>query len=374
MKKIITAVIILLLFVMPKNAFAMADSAECACVINALTGEVVFEKNMTAKHAMASTTKIMTAILALEKCGADEDVTVSYEAAAQEGSAAYIEPNDIIKMRDLIYGLMLNSGNDAAFAIAEHISGGSEEFAALMNKKAEEIGMKNTHFTNPSGLFDDEHYSSAEDMAYLASYAMKNETFREIVSSTSYTAPLVNSDRKLYFKNHNKMLTLYQGATGIKTGYTKKSGRCLVSSAMRDGMEFIAVTLNSPNDWEEHAQMLDYAFSKYYPKTVVEKSATMKTALINGKKYNFIAAEDFIIPLKESGGGRVEVITHMAKYTKAPINKGEKAGYVEIKYNGVIVGNVDIVSEEDIYGDDEIRTKTDFTGFITRFLKDKLEL
>jgi D-alanyl-D-alanine carboxypeptidase (penicillin-binding protein 5/6) len=369
MKKILSVMVAICLLFMQVTAMAMAESAECACVINALTGEVVFSKNPDMRHSMASTTKIMTAVIALERSGADEIVTVSDVAAAKEGSSAYLSGGDEIKMSDLLYGLMLNSGNDAAAAVAEHIAGGESEFADLMNEKAAEIGLSNTHFSNPSGLDDDEHYTTARDMANLAAYAMKNEKFREIVSAPTHKAVISNTGNTLYFSNHNKMIELYDGATGIKTGYTKKTGRCLVSSAKRDNMEFIAVTLNSPNDWNEHAAMLDYAFSLYYPRSVVEKNSRMKCADINGKRYFFSAADSFFVPMKKDGSSNCEAIIHMAQNINAPINKGEKAGYVEIKYNGKNIGSVDIVSEEDISGEDSIEPKNEFFGFLIRFFQ-----
>ena len=264
--------IIILLFTLaligsfPAYAAAMADSAECACVINGATGEVVFAKNAQTRHAMASTTKIMTAILALENSDADDVVTVTADAANQEGSAAYIEAGDKIKMKDLLYGLMLNSGNDAAYAVAEYITGSVDNFAERMNIKAEKLGLHDTHFANPSGLDAPDHYTTALDLAKLARYAMSNDDFREIVAERVYTATLPESGGTLTFSNHNKLLKTYEGATGIKTGYTKATGRCLVSSAKRDGMEFIAVTLNDPNDWADHAEMLDASFAAHYPK------------------------------------------------------------------------------------------------------------
>ncbi len=368
MKRIITTVMLILLCTSIK-VMAMADSADSACIINAVTGETVFAKNIDERRPMASTTKIMTAIVALERCKMDEVVSVSASAGRQEGSAAYIYEGDNIYMKDVLYGLMLNSGNDAALAIAEHIGGSAEGFAAIMNEKAREIGMNNTHFMNPSGLDDPEHYTTAKDLAMLAKYAMSNQNFREIVSSKKYQTKLINSDKVLYFSNHNKMLTLYDGATGIKTGYTKKTGRCLVSSAMRDDMEFIAVTLGAPDDWKDHAQMLDYAFSEHYPQKAVEKNSIIKTANLNDKKYSFVAAEDFIVPLKKNIRENIEVVSHIAEDLSAPVNAGEKVGYIEIKCDGHTIGNVDIISEENIFGNDNILMKNSFWDMTARFLK-----
>lgn len=370
MKKIITFITVIVLIISFNiNVFAMADSAECACVINALTGDVVFSKNMNKRHAMASTTKIMTAIIALENCGMDEVITVSANAAAQEGSAAYISENNQIYMKDMLYGLMLNSGNDAAMAIAEHVAGDAEKFADLMNEKALEMGLRDTHFVNPSGLDDPEHFTTAGELALIARYALSNQDFREIVSTQTYQAQPINSEEKLYFSNHNKMLSLYDGAVGVKTGFTKATGRCLVSAAERDGMEFIAVTLGDSNDWNDHMEMLDYAFSEYYPKKVIEEGMKVKIADIDGNMYEMVAAEDFIVPFKEHDRISVDIISHIANNLQAPINAGEKVGYIEVLYNGNSIGNVDIISSSDIMDISNIRLKNSFYSSFIHVVK-----
>ncbi|MGN0108359.1 MAG: D-alanyl-D-alanine carboxypeptidase family protein [Hominilimicola sp.] len=370
MKKIVAlAVSITILIMTGVSAFAMADSAACACVINGTTGEVVYSKNINQKHAMASTTKIMTAIIAIEKCNMDDIVTVSANAANQEGSAAYVTENMQLYMRDMLYGLMLNSGNDAAVAIAEHVSGSTEAFAELMNEKALELGLRNTHFVNPSGLDDIEHYTTAADLAKIARYAMANQEFREIVGTQTYQAHPLNSPEILYFSNHNKMLGLYEGATGVKTGFTQSTGRCLVSAAKRDNMEFITVTLDDSNDWNDHMEMLDYAFSEHYPKKVIEEGMRVKVAEIDGKKYNMIAAGDFTMPFKENGRVSVEVISHIANDLYSPINEGEKVGYLEVCCNGVTVGNVDIISESEIRDVSGIRLRNSFYSSFIHIVK-----
>lgn len=361
MKKII-AFILSVIFTasMCESVFAMAESADCACLINGITGEVIFSKDMNTRHAMASTTKIMTAIIAIEQCGMDEKVTVSRNAAYQEGSAAYVRENNVIAMKDLLYGLMLNSGNDAAVAIAEHISGSSEVFAELMNKKAEVLGLRDTHFMNPNGLDDPEHYTTAYELAMIAKYAMENDVFREIVNTRTYQATPDNATETLYFSNHNKMLKNYEGSTGIKTGYTRATGRCLVSSAKRDDMEFIAVTLGDPNDWKDHSEMLDYAFKEHYPKQVVREGMTVKIAEIAGKKHSMIAKNDFTIPLKEHGKTEIEVVTHMAENLDAPINEAEKVGYLDVLCDGNSVGRVDVISHDEIESIKGIQIKNSF--------------
>lgn len=366
---IIAFSIILSLNISVPRASAMAESAECACVINSLTGDVVLSKNPRKRHAMASTTKIMTALIAIEKCGMEEIVTVSENAANQEGSAAYIRAGSQIYMKDMLYGLMLNSGNDAAEAIAEHVAGSGGDFAALMNEKTMELGLRETHFANPSGLSNPEHFTTAYDLAMITRYAMLNPLFREIVSAKTYRAKPINSEEILYFSNHNRMLEAYDGANGVKTGFTKNSGRCLVSSAKRDGMEFIAVTLGDADDWNDHAQMLDYAFSEHYPKKVIEKGAKVKIAEIDGKKYNMLAAEDFTIPLRKNGKVPVEIISHIADNLYPPINAGEKVGRLEIKCGGEAVGSVDIISASEIENVSGMRLKNSFYSSFENIFK-----
>ncbi len=298
---------------------------------------------------MASTTKIMTAIVAIENSSPDDIVTVSPNAAAQEGSAMYIEAGMQLTMRDLLYGLMLPSGNDAAVAIAEHIAGDCDTFAGMMNDKAREIGARDTNFVNPNGLPDDNHFTTAYDLAAIARYGLQKPLFREVVLCDHYIATPINSPKVMEFGNHNKLLGLYPGTTGVKTGYTDAAGRCFVSSAKRDNMEFIAVTLGDNDDWNDHMEMLDYAFANHHPESVVTLGNVIKVAKINSKSYNFITSGDFVVPFKNSGGNDVEIVTHMAVNIYAPINAGEKVGYADIKYRGEKIGQVDIISQSDIY-------------------------
>ena len=332
-----------------QTALALCDSADCACVINGATGEVIYSKNVAKRHPMASTTKIMTAIVAIENSSPDDIVTVSPNAAAQEGSAMYIEAGMQLTMRDLLYGLMLPSGNDAAVARAEHIAGDCDTFAGMMNDKAREIGARDTNFVNPNGLPNDNHFTTAYDLAAIARYGLQKPLFREVVLCDHYIATPINSPKVMEFGNHNKLLGLYPGTTGVKTGYTDAAGRCFVSSAKRDNMEFIAVTLGDNDDWNDHMEMLDYAFANHHPESVVTTGNVIKVAKINSKSYNFITSGDFVVPFKNSGGNDVEIVTHMAVNIYAPINAGEKVGYADIKYRGEKIGQVDIISQSDIY-------------------------
>ncbi|PGT83761.1 D-alanyl-D-alanine carboxypeptidase family protein [Bacillus sp. AFS040349] len=258
-------IIFLLMGIVPKQTSAVGVSAQTAVLIEQESGRILYEKQANKKMRIASITKIMTAILAIESKKLDEMVTVSEKAIQAEGSSVYLQKGEKIKLEDLVYGLMLRSGNDAAVAIAEHVGGSLEGFVVMMNQKAEEIGMTNTEFANPHGLDDHEnHYSTAYDMAILTQYAMKNETYQEISGTETHKAPNPNEKWDRVWHNKNKLLTsLYKYSTGGKTGYTVRAKRTLVSTASKDGMDTIVVTLNDPDDWKDHMNLHNYAFNNY---------------------------------------------------------------------------------------------------------------
>jgi serine-type D-Ala-D-Ala carboxypeptidase (penicillin-binding protein 5/6) len=248
-------------------------SAHRAILMDQETGRVLYEKDAHTKSRIASITKIMTAILAVESGKMDKTVTVSANAAGTEGSSIYLKPGEKIKLEDLVYGLMLRSGNDSAVAIAENVGGSLEGFVYLMNEKAKKIGMTNTHFENPHGLDDHEnHYSTAYDMAILTRYAMKNKTYKKIAGTKSYKSPDPNNKWDRTWRNKNRLLTqLYKYTTGGKTGYTKRAKRTLVTTASKDNENLIAVTLNGPDDWNDHINMFEYGFKNYDYKVAVPK-------------------------------------------------------------------------------------------------------
>ena len=245
----------------PPLSFTGRLSAEAAIVIDANSGSVLYEKNADKTMYPASTTKIMTGLLAAECLDPDEVIAVPEDVAKVEGSSIYLNPREKLTADCLIHGLLLNSGNDAAYALAVACAGSVEAFAERMNERAAALGMTGTHFVNPHGLPDDAHYTTARDLARLAANAMKNEYLRKVVSTVRASYPS-ESGTVRYFVNHNRLLTLYDGAVGVKTGYTREAGRCLVSAAMRDGNMFIAVTLGDPDDWNDHVKLLDAAFDE----------------------------------------------------------------------------------------------------------------
>lgn len=242
---------------------APAVQAESAILMDVDSKRVLYEKNADEPKPIASITKIMTAILAIEYGRLDDVVVVSPKASGMEGSSIYLRPGERVTLETLLYGLMLRSGNDAAVAIAEHLAGSEENFVRLMNIKAWELGMKNTRFANSHGLDEEGHYSTARDMALLSAYALKNPIFQEIVNTRTKRVSWPGERWSRSWVNKNKMLQFYDGADGVKTGYTRKAGRTLVSSATRHGQQLVVVTLNDPDDWRDHMRLLDYGFAQY---------------------------------------------------------------------------------------------------------------
>ena len=279
------------------TAQAVGTSASSAILMEAESGRVLYEQNAHEERLIASITKLMTALVALES-GHDleETVTVGEACTRAEGSSLYLRPGEEISLKGLLYGVMLRSGNDAALAVAEHCGGSVEEFVGRMNEKAAQLGMVNSHFANPNGLNAEGHYSSAYDMALLARACLENEALAEIAATKSATV-----DGRV-LTNHNKLLWQYEGCIGLKTGYTEKAGRTLVSAARRGGMTLIAVTLNDPDDWRDHTALLDYGFSTYAPVTLTEEGKAVARRPVSGSLVPFVeiqAAETVRIPVCE---------------------------------------------------------------------------
>lgn len=251
---------IVLFFFLVGNGQAAPDvSASQAVLMDLDSGEVLFAKEAHERRPIASITKIMTALIAVESGKMEEEAVVSRKAIYTEGSSIYLEQGEKIKIKDLVYGLMLRSGNDAAVAIAEHIGGSEEGFVCLMNEQARWLGMDNTNFMNPHGLDHEEHYSTAYDMALLTKEAMNNEMFREVSGTVSY----LSENRSYSWRNKHRLVTgYYSYSTGGKTGYTSKSGRTLVTTAEKNGSQLIVVTLNGPNDWNDHISLFEWGFEQ----------------------------------------------------------------------------------------------------------------
>ena len=245
-------------------------SAKAATLYDPETNTFLYKKNENLHLSMASTTKIMTAIVAIENADLNKIITVDDRAIGIEGSSIYLKTGEEISIESLLYALMLRSANDAAAALAYEISGSIEDFSCLMNEKASELGLCDTNFENPHGLDSDNHYTSAHDLSIISAYAISNPTLRQICSARK--ARIESSLETRIIINHNKLLSLYDGCIGIKTGYTKKSGRSLASAAEKDGRTLICVTINAPDDWNDHKKLFDFGFSKLYTRTSVADS------------------------------------------------------------------------------------------------------
>ncbi len=341
----------LLLFIIIVNMFcysASAISAQSAVLIDACSGRILYEHNASEKLPMASTTKIMTGLLACESGKLDESVKVSAFASGTEGSSLWLKPGEKMTLSDLTYGLMLKSGNDAAVAIAEHLAGNTDAFAVLMNEKAKKSGAMNTSFENPHGLDSEGHFTTAYDLSLIAREAMKNEEFAKIVATKTYSIPMQGEKWDRALKNHNKLLWLYDGCTGVKTGFTKRCGRCLVSSAERNGQKLICVTLNAPDDWNDHSYLLDYGFNNYHAETPVKKGVKVTDFTYdekNNRCVSIVAENDFTLSLKDG-----DIVTTSIKLSKikVPSEKGAYAGEIEVLCNGEKVGSVKLVTDKDI--------------------------
>ncbi len=348
MKFRILCLAFVMLFSVPHiQCYALGVSAHSAVVIDALTGDVIYEKNAYEHRRMASTTKIMTAICALENGNPEDMVKVHPSAVGVEGSSMYLGHGEVISLKDLTYGLMLASGNDAAVAIAMHISGSIEEFAELMNKTAEKIGVTDTYFKNPNGLDADGHYTTAYDLAKITRYGMSIPEFAEIVSTDNIKVSWQGRDYPRQLKNHNKLLRMYEGCDGVKTGFTKKSGRCLVSSATKEGYQVIAVTLNAPDDWNDHISMLNYAFENYENKEIIKNGDYLATiAVENGIVDNveIVAGKGFSMPVKNGSLPEIEMRYTLPEGLSAPIGFGSEVGKVEFYYKGNLIGTVNAIS------------------------------
>ncbi len=318
---------------------AIDISAKSGVVIEANTGRVLFGKNENQRLPMASTTKIMTALIALEQPNLDEEFVVDENAIKVEGSSMGLVPGSIVTLRDLVYGMMLASGNDAANAAAVRIAGDIPSFVALMNKKAKEIGLNDTNFVTPSGLDDENHYSTALDMAKLGAYAIKNPVFLEIASTKKKRLEYGNPKMPRTLFNHNRLLSEYEGAIGIKTGFTKKSGRCLVSAAERDGVTLVAVTLKAPNDWSDHKKMLDFGFSQAV-RIPLDNQKSYEINVVGDGNNKKMTAREFAAPTAPILQEQVKDVKKqvvIAPFYYAPLKEGAVVGEVVYTLSDIVI-------------------------------------
>lgn len=304
-----------------------------AVLIEATTARVLLEKDKDKKLPEASTTKVMTAILAIENGDLTDVIKVSPSASGIEGSSIWLHVGEHVTLENLLYGLMLSSGNDAAVAIAEHIGGSVKGFSDMMNEKARQIGAQNSHFANPNGLPDREHFTTAYDLALITAYAMKNETFRKIVSAEKWRMPWEGHEYDRVLQNKNRNLWEYEGATGVKTGYTMDAGRCFVASAQRGGMELICVLLDDYDMFDDSRVLLDYGFTNYQKVNIVNKGDSLGEAPVeNGiaKTVGVVAAADYSYPCaaNEVTSIRKKLIIHAPVIS--PVRRGAEIGTIEL--------------------------------------------
>ena len=328
-------------------------SAQSAVVLTADTGTVLFEKDGHTPRPVASTTKIMTALLALEAAQEQGDplVDITQEMVAVEGSSMGLQAGDSISLTGLAAGMLLASGNDAANAAALYLDGSLESFAARMNQRAAALGMEDTHFVTPSGLDGEDaqglgHLSTAYDMALLARAALEDQAFRQLCSSPSLAVEFAEPVKRVTYTNHNKLLAQYQGCVGVKTGFTKEAGRCLVSAAERDGALLIAVTLNAPNDWQDHTALLDYGFSQVEPYPLAGGDVRLTVPVV-GSPVEVVSLRgsnggEVTLPLGQ--GAQVERVVRVPKFLYAPVEAGEQVGEICWYLEGQLLGSAPLTA------------------------------
>ena len=340
MKRVSALLLALLLLCPAARAAGPSVSAASAILVDGESGRVLYAKNAHEPRPIASITKLMTALVAAERCpDLSAPVTIRPEWTGVEGSSMYLKAGETLTLEELLCGLLLVSGNDAAAAVAGYCAGDQETFVAWMNETAARLGMADTHFTNPSGLSGEGHCSSAADMAVLARAFLANGDLARIAGTKSVS---LASGRTLV--NHNKLLWRYEGCVGLKTGYTEAAGRTLVSAARRDGQILIAVTLRDPDDWADHAALLDYGFTRYPSAMLARAGRTVSAVPVEGSLCRFVPVEtasDVFCPLAE--GERVKARLELPESVTAPVAAGERAGRLVFTLDGVAVGETDLV-------------------------------
>ncbi len=355
MKKTAVFLLFSLIFALFCPIFVFADgapsvSAKSAVLIDAESGTVLYGKDENTRRGMASTTKIMTALVVLEHIALDTLVTVDPNACGVEGSSVYLFPEEEITVETLLYALMLQSANDAAEALAYAVSGSVEGFVALMNEKADSLGLSDTHFENPHGLDGKEHYTTALELAKITAEALKNETFCKIVSTEKKAIPLHNGEATRLLVNHNRLLREYDDIIGVKTGYTRACGRTLVSAAEQDGVTLICVTLDDGNDWQDHRALLDYGFSLYETVTLAEiGEISLEIPVCGGEKDSVLVQNtETLLTKLPRGQGDISVTLEVPRFVYGGIEKGQCIGTARFFSGGREVGRMALYTSESV--------------------------
>lgn len=370
-KRIIILILLISFLCFPAYAEnEVSVSAEGAALIIAESGDLLFGKNENKQLSMASTTKIMTSLLLLEENTPEKEITVTSAMTSVEGTSMGLLPGDKVTCEALVYGMLLESGNDAANTAAYVVSGSPAKFAELMNQKAKLIGMENTNFVTPSGLDAAEHYSTAYDMALLGAYAVSNPEFAKICSTNSISLEYGNPPYRRRLSNHNRLLTMYDGAFGIKTGFTKKSGRCLVSAAEQNGVTLIAVTLNDPDDWNDHIKMFDYGFSVVDNQELKTDTSNLTVPIIGGDKtcVSVSLGEECHYPVLKGESMSVKSEILLKNFIYAPVKEGQTVG--EVRYYSAdgkqIASQTLVAGESSECTTQEVRKETKKKGLFKR--------
>lgn len=321
-------------------------SARSACLIEAESGRVLYSKNAEARMPMASTTKIMTALVAIDHGPTlDTVIRIPRSAVGVEGSSIYLAEGELITFEVLLYALLLSSANDAAVAISYAVCGSLEGFVALMNQKAAELGLSGTHFDNPHGLDAEGHYTTARDLASLLAYAVKNDTFLKISGTEKLVVPKGNDSTRVLI-NHNRLLRTCDGVIAGKTGFTKKSGRCLATCAERDGLRLVAVTLNAPDDWNDHSALFDFGFENYQKLTL--EGVNMSLPVITGQKNEISLYSDSVSMLFHRSHGEITARIEAPRMLFAPTDKGDRVGRVLYYCDGKLIATAPLYAGEDV--------------------------
>ena len=323
-------------------------SAKAFLLMDCDTGDVLSAKSADLSLPMASTTKIMTCIVALEKAELSDEVSIPAAAVGVEGSSVYLSKGETLKLEELLYALMLESANDAAVAIALHVSGSIDDFAGLMNEKASELGLSGTHYVNPHGLPAKGHYSTARDLCKLMRYGMNNDAFRTLTGTgtVSISAP---GGKTRFLSNHNKLLRLYDPCTGGKTGYTKEAGRCLVTSAKKDDKELVCATLGDPDDWRDHSSLFEYGFSLYEKREIAAPgSLCYELPVVGGEGEKVTVKNEDLLAFSLRGEEKVACEVDLPRFLYAPVRQGQVVGEAVFSRGGEEVARVSILAQQDI--------------------------
>lgn len=354
MKKLLSSILCIVIFVTAvpivssaENSDAPNVSAESYVLYCADNGEIISSKYEHKKMKPASTTKLMTTLIALEEAAASNKQVKFTKEMTAEGSSMYLEAGNIVTLKDLAAGMMMASGNDAANAVAITVAGSSEKFADRMNERAGQIGMKDTHFVTPSGLDDDNHYSTAYDLALLMSYAIENDEFAELTAKKSETVNFINpDDKKTTYANHNKLLSLYEYCIGGKTGYTMAAGRCLVSAAKKDGLTLVCVTLNDRNDWNDHISLYDYGFSNLACYDSEDTEYIIDVPCVGGTDDNMTVAGEKDIKLVVSADNKNKITrkVYCDSFLYAPIKENQTVGVIEYTLGDKVIASNNLIA------------------------------